>query len=73
MQSHDNFWELPSTQWNTTSSPFIPIWDMSPRNRVSDIDYAFQIGNPPLVWKGAVVAGGDFLWTQPPFKPYDNA
>lgn len=74
VESRDNFRESPSSQWGFAAFPwFTWIWDNDPRNNTSDIDYGFQIGNPPLVWNGAVLAGGDFLWTQPPFTPYDNA
>jgi hypothetical protein len=73
-ESPDNFWQLPSTKWSwSIPAPYTPIWDNAPFDHVSDIHFGFQIGNPPLVWQGNVVAGGDFLWTQPPYTPYDYA
>jgi hypothetical protein len=62
VQSDDNFFEVPSTEWSQVGAPSYPIWDVSPRDGVSDVNYAIQIPNPPLVWNGAVIAGGEFVF-----------
>jgi len=59
VQSNANFRESPSTQWNQAFG--VHIWDVV-RDGVSDLSYALQIGNPPLVANGAVVASGNFNW-----------
>ena len=70
VESHSNFLETPSTQWNQVGNPPHPIWDVA-RDGVSDITSALQIGNPPLLRNGAVVAGGDFVYDL--FGNYDYA
>jgi len=71
VQSNDNFLETPSTQWSQIGSPPHPIWDVSPRDGVSDVSYALQIPNPPLVRNGSVIAGGDFVYDK--YGNYDYA
>lgn len=71
VESNSNFLEVPSNQWSQVGSPSHPIWDVYPRDGDSDVSYALQIGNPPLLRNGAVVAGGDFQYDS--YGSYDNA
>lgn len=61
--SHENFLESPSTEWSMTGGKTShPVWDVRPRDGQSDVAYALQIGNPPLVRSGLVIGGGDFAY-----------
>ncbi len=60
--SGSNFLDASSTEWNQVGSPLVPIWDVAPGNGVSDVTYAVQIPNPPLLLSGLVIGGGDFQY-----------
>jgi len=62
VESNANFLEAPSSQWSQVGNPTYPIWDVSPRDGQSDVEYALQIPNPPLLRDGAVIAGGHFVY-----------
>jgi hypothetical protein len=48
-----------TNQWNTRPSyPDYYIWDVSPRDGVSDVTGAMQINNPPLLWQNRVPSSG---------------
>jgi hypothetical protein len=70
-QSDDNFLEtsVSPPEWNRTSSG-TPIWDVAPRDGVSDLSYALQMGNPPVLANGAVIAAGDYQWSIMPTYDY---
>jgi hypothetical protein len=70
VESNSNFLETPSSQWNQVGNPPHPIWDVA-RDGVSDVTSALQIGNPPLLRNGNVIAGGDFAYDL--FGNYDYA
>ncbi len=69
VESNSNFLESPSTQWSMFGS--YPVWDVSPRDGLSDVLSALQAGYPPLLRNGAVIAGGDFAYDL--FGNYDYA
>lgn len=58
-----NFFETTGNQWTQTYSS-TAIWDED-RDGVSDVQYALQMSNPPLVWDGRVYAYGNFNGTGP--------
>ena len=60
VQSEANFLDAASTQWSQVGFPSHAIWDVSPRDGLSDITYAIQIPNPPLLRDGNVIASGHF-------------
>jgi hypothetical protein len=67
-ETPSNFRESPSQVWALDSFGF-PIWDKD-RDGFSDITYAMQIANPPLVLNNVVIAGNggrsrgpDLSWT----------
>lgn len=68
--SRSNFWERTWTgmdeppQWSQPSPFSTAVWDLD-RDGNSDVQYALQISNPPLVWDGRVYAYGDFNATSP--------
>jgi len=70
-QSNSNFLESPSAEWSQVGSPSHPIWDVAPRDGISDVSYALQIPNPPLVRNGQVIAGGQFVYDS--YGNYDYA
>lgn len=56
--SEADFLNPASLQWR--QDPF-PIWDPSyPWDGISDVDYAIQIANPPLLVDNKVIGPGDF-------------
>ena len=61
VESRADFLEFPSNQWTQIGNPAVPIWDVAPRDGVSDVAYAIQIPNPPLLRDGNVIAGGNFV------------
>jgi hypothetical protein len=58
-----NFLETTGNQWTPASSS-TAVWDEN-RDGVSDVQFALQMSNPPLVWDGRVYAYGNFNGTGP--------
>jgi hypothetical protein len=55
--SEADFLATSSRQWRQVGSPSFPIWDVAPRNGVSDVDYALQCA-PVLTQNGFVIGRG---------------
>jgi hypothetical protein len=67
VSADDYFFETTGGEWSQV--PF-PVWDPA-GSRVSNVDYAIQIPNPPLLVNGSVIGGGDFFYMKS--GGYDNA
>jgi hypothetical protein len=58
-----NFFETTGGQWSQTSSS-TAVWDQN-QDGLSDVQFALQMANPPLVWNNLIYAFGNFNGTSP--------